>query len=132
MIVVLTRAIESLALKAYDKIWFASKAKGDTSVARGFKQSYIDAFIARIGERFEEERRSQECDSFNALVRFNRAERAVADFMINKMESGAYNKVAMIRGSKRDPNYDGLKAGRTAANGINLRANAVGAAKPTD
>lgn len=128
MIITLIRATLNLAKKEHSKYaWECYKVDKSTARARGFKRSFIDAFIRRIDERFEAERNAAAGTSSMALVKLNTADRLVADFV--KQHYG------MARGLTRQKasHVEGMARGRAAADAINLRANAVksGAGSPT-
>jgi len=123
MLVVLTRTIEKLSKAAYYEFWFANhKGSGHGSPeAKGFKGSWITAFIMRLAQRFNEERKATETSSSTALVRLNTADAAVADYMKGRFKKAA----AIVRGSRGDHNAEGYRRGYAAANAINLSGKAV-------
>ena len=112
MIVTLVRAAEQLARKEYGKVF-----RMDKYAARGFMPSFLKSFTVRIAERIEDERRTASTSTSTALVRINRAESAVTDFMKQFTK-----KAAMVRGSRDDGNAEGYRRGRAMADAINLNA----------
>lgn len=96
-------------------------ARGDAG--EGFKVAFLASFTSRLRERYEAERKAQENVSELALVRFNRADGAVKDFMTNMKT----RRASIVRGSRFTGNAEGRRRGRAAADNIGLRANAVGA-----
>lgn len=116
MIVTLTRLAQKLAKKERDKVY-----RQDRAASAGFQSSFLKSFIVRIAERFEEERGTATSSSCTALVRVNRAEAAVNEFM----SQGQFKKAAVVRGSREDANALGWRRGREVADGLNLRARAV-------
>lgn len=121
MIVTLTRLAEKLAKKERDKVY-----RQDRAAANGFQASFLKSFIIRISERLDAERAGAESSSCTALVRINRAEAAVNEFM-----SQYTKKASIVRGSRQDSNALGWRRGREVADGLSLRANAVGAGATT-
>jgi hypothetical protein len=87
-------------------------------VGRGFKESWLESFVVRIADRYEAERSSRLGQS-TALVRVNRAEKAVADFMKQ------FTKKSSALSSHTKFHPEGARQGRAAADAINLRVNAV-------
>lgn len=121
MLVTLVRAIESMAAKEHAQYaWLCYKKTGSTYGARGFKASFINAFISRIIERLEEERRTAEAATSTALMRFNSAAAAVDSYINDKFKSRV--KGAKMNGSA---NFAGAKRGRAAADAINLRTTGI-------
>lgn len=97
---------------------------GDTP--KGYRESWLSGFCTRIAQRMREER-----DAFGkvegqstALVRVNKEAIAVKSHMEK------YTKKAAIIGGKNHFNHDGYGDGKTAANNINLKSNAVKAGQP--
>jgi hypothetical protein len=99
-----------------------SKYRRETGLGSGsgFRDSWLAAFIARLEQRFTELRRDHETSSSVALVRVNKSEAAVNDFMKK------FGKATQI-GRLEATNSEGWHRGRAAADAINLRANAMGA-----
>lgn len=114
MIVTLTRLAEKLAKKEFGVIY-----RQNRFAAHGFKDSFLRSFIIRLDERLREERGAATKES-TALVRVNRAEAAVSEFMKQFTK-----KASIVRGSRQDPNALGWRRGREVADGINLRSKAV-------
>ncbi len=143
MYVYLHRAISQLAYDAYDKFSRAcvntccyckldKKQHGsdgrlhghifqaDWSRTKGYKASYMRAFMARLAERYYNERRSKQ-ESFG-LMRMNQMEKKVKDFLAEKDDKGKLKikAAAEINGQSNTWNRSGLAHGREAADRINL------------
>lgn len=137
MIVTIQRMAEKIAHKEYcayywhhNKLCFACDRREEEHAglghkfdsaerrARGFKESFLQAFVMRLSERYEEARRATEGESSMALVRVNRAEQAVNDFLKN---AGTAKALAT-----RDSHHaDGYSKGVDAANKVGLKSNAL-------
>lgn len=95
------------------------KAAGNFYGARGFRISYLNGFVSRLGERFREMRAQVETEARaggkgTALIRLNNADQAVASYVAEK-----YTKTASSVG-QRTRNASGFAAGRKAADGVSL------------
>ncbi len=86
----------------------------------GFKASFLAAFVNRIAERLKETRESVVTSNCTALVRINKDEAAVRDFMSQNYIGHA----KMIR-SRSGSNSEGFLRGRQAADAVNLKGNAM-------
>lgn len=115
IIITLVRLAEKLAKKERDKVYRQNRMR-----ASGFQAAFLKAFTIRIAERLEDERRTAETSSSTALVRINRAEADVNEYM-----KSFTKKAAIVRGSRRDFNAEGMRKGRAVADSMNLRGNAV-------
>jgi len=122
MIITLQRLLTRLSIKARLAHNEECSKEGRKADIYNFRASYIRAFVERLSQRYEAERRSQEGSSSTALVRVNRAETAVKEFMAGRR----YGRAAVVRGSRKDGNAEGLRRGAAAADSISLRSNAVG------
>lgn len=89
--------------------------------ARGFRDSWLNAFINRLSTRYEEERRARTSspNQSTALVRINRSEIAVQDYMKQ------FRKVGHVSINNGPYHAEGAARGRAAADAVNLRANAM-------
>jgi hypothetical protein len=125
MIVTLQRSIARIADDAYGKHARACLKAGDVTQARGFRPAFLRAFVMRLAERYEAQRREQEGGSTTALVRFDSARQAVEDFLAAKRADGAHSLTRAPRGREAH-NAEGHRQGTAAADSVNLRANAVG------
>lgn len=122
MLVTLTRAAERIAEREY-----VAAFRQDVAGARGFKASFLRAFVERLQERFEDEVRGAEAASDCAIVRFEGARKEVDDFIASSVKT---RRVAVVRGARGDANAEGWRRGRKVADGVNLRPNVVGAGSP--
>lgn len=133
VLVTLQRSAEKMAEKAYYKHWFelfevcrhcGGQKKGHSSThhafssstykASGFKGSWLDAFVARLAQRYNELRRAATSES-TALVRVNRAEKAVVEWIDENVKGKAQ---ALQVGGKW--NAEGSRQGRAAADALDL------------
>jgi hypothetical protein len=118
---VLARSIMKLSNKAYDQYYYQCEKTGDTHQAKGYKHSFINAFVSRLRERFEDDRKTAEESSSTALVRVQTADKAVEDYMDDR-----FTTTASSLSRNRSFNQDGVREGRAAANRVNLHGKAVG------
>lgn len=126
MIITLQRAAEKIATHAHSAYsWEVYKVDRNTSRARGFKGAFLQAFIMRLAERYENERNSQVGTSQStALVRVRKEEAAVEDFMKKLADSKQTKKSTQLR-RLAEHHGEGIRRGRAAADKINLTGKAV-------
>jgi len=123
MIVTLQKAADSIAKKAHSAYcWEVYKQDGSCYRARGFKSAFLQAFVMHLAERYEAEKRSRMAgpSTSTALVRINREEAAVEDFM-NKN----YKKKAGALSTHTAFHREGHRRGVAAADRINLRSDGL-------
>tara|TARA_R110000824_G_scaffold53732_2_gene148494 strand:- start:7779 stop:8540 length:762 start_codon:yes stop_codon:yes gene_type:complete len=118
---VLARAITKLSNKSYDQFYYQCEKKGETYLSAGYKRSFIDAFVDRLGNRFNEEKEQAEATSSTALVRVETANKAIEDYMDDK-----YSRIANKLSRNTRFNRNGATHGRAAADNVNLHGKAVG------
>jgi hypothetical protein len=134
VLVTLQRAAERMAKRAYYKYWFelfevcavcggqktghvAGHAfRSSTQQAAGFKASWLDGFITRLAQRYREQR-SAVAGSSTALVRVNRAEKAVTKWI----EENVKKHVGGLTRNRRW-NEEGRRQGHKAADDLDLGA----------
>ena len=134
VLVTLQRAAEKMAKKAYYKYWFelfeiCSRCGGQktghtdshefvssTGKAAGFKASWLEAFVGRLAQRYREQKQGYTGDSM-ALVRVNKAEKAVVDWM---EENFGEKKGAAALSRNGRWNSEGNRQGRAAADALDL------------
>lgn len=106
------------------------KHDGHCANARGFKESFIVSFITRLAQRYADVRDQVASSSSTALVRVNRAEAAVIEYVNAKDEKGKpkIKTIKTIVRHRGDVNVEGHRRGRAAADRINLDGKAVTAA----
>ena len=117
VLVTLQRAAEKMAKKAYYKYWFElfdQYGPGGTGKAAGFKSSWLDSFVNRLAQRYYEMRQVA-TGSSTALVRVNRAEKAVADWISEHTKGHA---TGLSRHGRW--NEHGRQQGRAAADALDL------------
>jgi hypothetical protein len=121
------RTAEKLADKEYVRYFYQCRDEGDVTRARGFRPSFLEGFVSRLFQRFEEEKRKMYGDSTGvALVRVNKEALAVRNYLDQKKGG---KKAAGLNGSNNF-NREGWKRGQATADGLNLRANAVREGQP--
>jgi len=113
LLVVLVRTLEQLSHDAA----YRGGNKGERGY--GYRQAFIDGFVKRLAERFEEERRAAQASSSTTLVRLQHALVRVDEHM--KM----YSKKASSLQGRETKNQEAYDDGRAAANKVQLRANAL-------
>ena len=120
MIITLQRAVRNLCGWAYYNFKCECiKRDGNGKASNGFKEAWQKSFIERLAVRYEEEKKAQAGESSMALIRVNKSDTAVAQYMHN------YTRFAGSLKPQSAGNMEGTKRGREAADGINLKANAV-------
>jgi len=125
LFVTLLRAAEKLADKAYAVQWRAMTEAGDVTRCRGFRASFLEGFVQRLFQRFQEELAAVEHNtSSTALVRVNREAIAVREYLDKKKTGSAPSTTSRLS------NRDGYAAGKRAADGVNLRPRVVNAGRP--
>lgn len=117
MLVTLIRAAETLVRKEY-QVYRRDNPGTDT---RGFQVSFMAAFVGRLAQRYREERAKATSgpSASTALVRVNRAEAAVGQYMER------YTRRASSVGQRTRRNEAGAIRGRAVADSLSLRANAI-------
>jgi hypothetical protein len=115
----LCRALNKIAQQAHDKEYREHTKTGTTFGMKGFKRSFIDAFVTRLDQRFDEEKETVTSTSSTALVRVEQADAQVEDFMKQ------YTSTASALSRNRHFNSAGIKAGRAAANEVNLKGSGI-------
>jgi hypothetical protein len=119
-------AVEKMSKKAETDYWRATGCgRGANNKALGYRAAWIDAFVRRIWERFEEAKQavlteefSAGCDSSTALVRLNSAAQRVTDYINDKFANRKSGAGALNYRSRN--HSDGRAAGRQAADNITL------------
>jgi hypothetical protein len=125
MIVTLQRLIFRMAIRARLDYVKECRIQGLEANCDGFKASYVLAFTVRLAERYEAERKAQASATSVALIRFNKSERALKEWMAENTR-----RAAVIHGSRGDANAEGHRRGYAAADAVNLKANAIGGERP--
>lgn len=121
MIVTLTRTIAKVADTAYGTYARACLKRGVVEEARGFRLAFLRAFVLRLADRYAAEQKAQEGEGTMALVRFDAARQAVADFV---KEPGRFKLVRAPQGREAH-NAEGHRQGTAAADSVSLKANAM-------
>jgi len=85
----------------------------------GFRASFMTAFVSRIQERLEETKKVVTSSS-TALVRINRAEANLMEFM-NQFGRAKGKALGSVNGNS---NAEGWRRGRAAADSVNIKGNA--------
>lgn len=96
---------------------------GSLQEASGYRNSFLEAFVSRLWQRFNEERNSinKEYSSSTALMRINTSIARVSDFIDSNY------KLKHDHGTRPNQNFNhqGAQDGRKAADSLSLRANAM-------
>lgn len=111
LLVVLVRTLERLS---HDAAYRGDKSER----GYGYRQAYIDGFVKRLGERFEEERRAAQATSSTALIRLTDSMTKVNNYVSRYPAAGRV-------GGRPSQNFAGYQDGRDAADRVQLRANAM-------
>jgi hypothetical protein len=122
MLITLQRAIEHMSDKAAYHYRLECQRNGAPRMANGFRAAYIDHFVRRLADRYEAERQAQSGATSMALVRVNKSEGAVDDYMFQNF--GGKRKATALS-TQHSWHAEGAKRGREAADAVNLKANAV-------
>ena len=117
---VLARAIIKISKKSHEQFYYQCVKRGEAHHAAGYKRSFIDAFVSRLRNRFREEKEQAKNASSTAMVRVEKANKAVEDFINKKYTSFAGGLTRNTRF-----NRDGATHGRAAADNVNLQGKAI-------
>jgi hypothetical protein len=122
MIVTMVRTAESIADKEYVRYFYECKNKGDVTLARGFRASWLTGFVTRIRERYEEMAQIAKQDQAMsmALVRRDTTMDEIKQFI----SQGGFRK-AVAKSYMRQSNVEGVNRGKNYASGMSLNSNAV-------
>lgn len=100
-------------------------AGSTTGAARDFRAAWLDAFVARISERYEAEREQLRVEAAKAGTSLVRLDNALAQVNAHMQAMGTRRvKVAGVRASA---NSAGRALGRAAGNAANIRGTGLGA-----
>jgi hypothetical protein len=136
LFITLQRAAEKISARAYDIYRNEERRKsieaygeagrhGSLPHTFGFRESFLASFINRLRERLRELQATMTASSSTALVRVNRSEAAVVEFMEQyKKNAGALSRPSSAHG-------EGARRGRSAADAIELGRKGVAASKPS-
>lgn len=114
---VLARAADDLSRKAYNKKFYGLKNSGqDVAGARGYRASWLTAFVTRLYWRFREERLRAGSNAGAALVRLDTAALRAAAEAERRTGGRTANS-----GKLKAPNQAGRVDGTLAANEVELR-----------
>lgn len=160
LFIVLLRAAEKMSHAEYMKFRRACRKEGEgnkeltaelLAQTHGFKDSWLKGFIQRLSQRFYDEQRKMEQDTTGtALMRINKEALAVKEYLegrfghefegeeelckkCGKPEKDRihHHKTADVLGGRSDWNTVGYHAGVSAADRVNLKANAMNEGKPS-
>lgn len=101
---------------------------------RGYRDNWLMAFVSRLSERYEEERRRLQHEATTSSVALVRVSdlKVVDDWMKEKVDGKKrFSSAGGLGPVARTGHADGQRHGRTAADAVNLRSNAVGPSAPT-
>lgn len=122
VLAVLVRSAEKLAQKSYDVFYWQCEKTGTQHRARGYKASFLNGFINRIAERYEDQTRTVDADpsTCTAIVRINSDLAAVNRWV----QEQTTKKAAPLMG-RRDHCEVGYRAGIETANQLDITGRAV-------
>lgn len=134
---VLLPAADQMAEKAYVRYYEELFKTGDTSGIRGFKKSWLEAFIQRIDQRFQEERRAavaeaaarhtaMGADPGTAMIRLDGALMKVRKYIDDKFTSK--KRAASFSSTRYVTNAEGARQGREAADAMTIGRRGIGSA----
>lgn len=126
-----------LATQEYDRFWLQCKAEdGHAKRAAGFRGSWLDAFVGRIREKFEDARKSAVAEeaarhggtsSETALIRLSGALTKVRSYIDAKFE-GKRASAGYLCGNSVH-NRTGAERGRAAADRLTMRRGVTGGSR---
>lgn len=125
LFVTMYRASLKISWKEYCTYYYKCQDEGDVTRARGFRDSFINGFVSRLAQRFEEEKRKMTAQWGEGLVRVNKEALAVRQYLDTKK-----GKKAQGIGGSTKFHRAGWERGRAVADGLNLNANAVKQGQP--
>lgn len=124
---VLARSADQMSAEARER-WWKEECGGKHLESNGFRGSWLEGFIGRIAERFEEAKKKETQATGNetmALMRLSNAMTRASDYVAEKY------KTKIRSASTGGQNYDGYRAGRKAADAMNIGQRGVeGSTKP--
>lgn len=124
MLVTLYRAADKMSEKA-DYHHRLECKRERREIGHGFRESWLAAFVTRLMNRYQEERGSHRESTM--LVRINRAEKSVEDFIRQGQENKEIGKKSTALKSSGVYHAEGYRQGHAAAEKIDLRTNAIDA-----
>ncbi|KKL68469.1 hypothetical protein LCGC14_2124670 [marine sediment metagenome] len=127
LFIVMFRAAEKIAEKAYCKEFYRCRDRGDVKAARGFKAAFLDAFVNRIFERFGELKTQQEKEGWAAKEeKTSNALTIVKDTQV-EVDDWMGKNLSTSRIGNRAPRVHvaGTTQGRAMADSVSLKANAI-------
>lgn len=134
---VLVAAAEKIADQEWQKYYRMCAQMGDTKKAVGFRQSWLFAFVTRVGERFSEERKraiaaanaeaAQHHSESTALVRLDQSLQKVRQYIDDKFTSKKRSSASVLSGPAHH-HADGRAWGRAAADKMVLGTRGLGSA----
>lgn len=123
LFVTLCRALDKIAdleLWKYRYEQIKTYGKRGGPAAKGFRASFVNAFLGRLRQRFAEQRAARVNGQSTALTRIDKSTKAVNDYINNLNCSTAKDISRSVKF-----HAEGVKRGRDAADKINLRPLAV-------
>jgi len=117
MFMTLQRAAARMSKTAAYQYLLKCKREG-VPVGHGFRDSWLEAFVVRLAQRYLEELKGRSSDD-QALMRIKKSQDAVDEFM------NQFKRKASSLSASRKFNPEGVRQGRDAANKIHLKANGI-------
>jgi len=132
MIVTMQRATEKIADKELQKYrWEVYKRDGNCAAAQGFRGAFIQAFVGRIKQRYDEIRREQAATvTGTGLMRLSKEMKAADAFIERQKEEKKYSNTKSLR-RQSEWHGEGARRGANAADKINLGGKAVDSGRTT-
>lgn len=124
MSITLVRLADELAVKGYWKARHQAFKTTGTYNTQAYKMSFLNAFVARISERYNELRKQNHLSGGTALV-LQKSRQEVQKFMDDLRAKKETSKAATVQGRKGN-NSQAHQDGRKAAGTVNLKAAALG------
>lgn len=134
VLIVLQRYVEAASDRARHEYYHAHVAQWKregrhvAGQMKGYRDNWISAFVSRLAQRYDEEKRRLEREAAAACVALVRVSdlKAVDDWVEAGKTSGMFEKKSHALGPvARTAHADGQRHGAAAADEVNLRSNAV-------
>jgi len=125
-------AVDKIADIEYYRYYDQQARLGQASTARGYRKGWLEAFVERIGERFNEQRKASVAASpseSTSLMRINGSLRKVSEYIDNKFSKKRSHYLGELK--MGHSHGAGHRDGRAAADRINLGTRGVTSSGPT-
>jgi len=107
----------------YRKAYYEAKKQNATYLMKGWKKSFINAYVSRVGQRMKEDhdRMKAEEVSERGLMVLDKEISAVDDYIHNMKNLTEAKSI----GNNRNYNHNGALSGENAGNKVNIKANGI-------